>query len=134
MQHAAKPYHVVLACFLGWTIDAFDFFIVVFVISDIAHEFNASVTTITWAFTLTLALRAMGADIAALTPSRTSVQEHEALVETFVHVVRRLIAAVFKESFGRLKRVAFERVHATRFKFLFFCMSLSQNAVHPLAP
>jgi hypothetical protein len=33
--------------------------------------------------------------------------------------VRRLIAAVFKESFGRLKRVAFEQIHATRFKFLF---------------
>ena len=58
MQQAAKKqYHVVLACFLGWTIDAFDFFIVVFVVSDIAREFNASVTTITWAFTLTLALR-----------------------------------------------------------------------------
>ena len=61
MQHAARPYHVVLACFLGWTIDAFDFFIMVFVVSDVAREFNASVTTITWAFTLTLALRAVGA-------------------------------------------------------------------------
>jgi SHS family lactate transporter-like MFS transporter len=61
MQRAAKPYHVVLACFLGWTIDAFDFFILVFVVSDIAREFNTSVTTITWALTLTLALRPGGA-------------------------------------------------------------------------
>jgi hypothetical protein len=28
---------------------------------------------------------------------------------------------------GPLKRVAFERIHAMRFKFLFLCMSLSQN-------
>jgi len=49
MQRVSQPYHVVLACFLGWTIDALDFFIVVLVVSDIAREFNASVTTITWA-------------------------------------------------------------------------------------
>jgi SHS family lactate transporter-like MFS transporter len=61
MQRASQPYHVVLACFLGWTIDAFDFFIVVLVVSDIAREFNTSITTITWALTLTLALRAVGA-------------------------------------------------------------------------
>lgn len=61
MARASRPYHVVLACFLGWTIDAFDFFILVFVVPDIAREFNTSVVTITWAFTLTLGLRAVGA-------------------------------------------------------------------------
>jgi SHS family lactate transporter-like MFS transporter len=61
MPRASRPYHVVLACFLGWTIDAFDFFILVFVVPDIAREFNTSVVTITWAFTLTLGLRAVGA-------------------------------------------------------------------------
>jgi MFS transporter, SHS family, lactate transporter len=61
MQPTTKPYHVVLACFLGWTIDAFDFFVMVFVVGDIAREFGASITTVTWAFTLTLGLRALGA-------------------------------------------------------------------------
>ena len=61
MKRAAHPYHVVLACFLGWTIDAFDFFIMVFVVGDIAREFGASIPTVTWAFTLTLGLRALGA-------------------------------------------------------------------------
>jgi SHS family lactate transporter-like MFS transporter len=57
----AKPYyHVVAACFLGWTIDAFDFFILIFVVNDIAKEFQATVTTITWAITLTLGLRVVG--------------------------------------------------------------------------
>jgi SHS family lactate transporter-like MFS transporter len=61
MQRGDRPYHVVLACFLGWTIDAFDFFILTFVLTDIAREFDTSVTTISWALTLTLALRAVGA-------------------------------------------------------------------------
>lgn len=60
MQSRAQQYHVVLACFLGWTIDAFDFFIMIFVIGDIAREFNASITTISWAITLTLGLRVIG--------------------------------------------------------------------------
>ncbi len=32
--------HVVAASFLGWTLDAFDFFLVVFVLRDIAKEFR----------------------------------------------------------------------------------------------
>ncbi|CCV14129.1 hypothetical protein MESS4_640104 [Mesorhizobium sp. STM 4661] len=32
-----------------------------------------------------------------------------------------------REQRETLKRVAFERIHATRFKVLFLCMSLSQN-------
>ena len=53
--------HVVLACYLGWTLDAFDFFIMVFVLGDIAREFGTDVTAVTWAITLTLAMRALGA-------------------------------------------------------------------------
>jgi SHS family lactate transporter-like MFS transporter len=55
--------HVVAACYLGWTLDAFDFFIMVFVIGDIAREFGTDRTTVTWAITLTLFLRALGAFI-----------------------------------------------------------------------
>jgi len=53
--------HVVLACYLGWTLDAFDFFIMVFVLGDIARTFATDVTAVTWAITLTLAMRALGA-------------------------------------------------------------------------
>lgn len=53
--------HVVAACYLGWTLDAFDFFIMVFVFGDVAKEFGLSVTSITFAVTLTLAMRAVGA-------------------------------------------------------------------------
>ncbi|MBV8456389.1 MAG: MFS transporter [Acetobacteraceae bacterium] len=60
MSSRAQQYHVVLACFLGWTIDAFDFFIMIFVMGDIAREFGTSITTISWAVTLTLGLRVVG--------------------------------------------------------------------------
>jgi SHS family lactate transporter-like MFS transporter len=44
MQRPARQqYHVVLACFLGWTIDAFDFFIMVFVVGDVACEFGVPI-------------------------------------------------------------------------------------------
>ena len=55
--------HVVAASYLGWTLDAFDFFLMVFVIKDVAHEFGAGKSDIAWATTLTLALRPLGAFI-----------------------------------------------------------------------
>ncbi len=61
MQAAGNARNVVAACYLGWTLDAFDFFIMVFVLHDVAHEFGISVTAVTFAVTLTLAMRALGA-------------------------------------------------------------------------
>jgi len=55
--------HVVLASWLGWTLDAFDYFLMVFVIKDVAQAFGASKTQIALATTLTLALRPLGAFI-----------------------------------------------------------------------
>lgn len=55
--------HVVAASYLGWTLDAFDFFLMVFVIKDVAHDFGVVREDVAWAVTLTLALRAVGAFI-----------------------------------------------------------------------
>ena len=55
--------HVVAASFLGWTLDAFDFFLLVFVLKDIAQEFNTEITDVTFAILLTLAMRPIGAYI-----------------------------------------------------------------------
>jgi SHS family lactate transporter-like MFS transporter len=55
--------HVVAATFLGWTLDAFDFFLLVFVLKDIATEFNTQITDVTFAILLTLAMRPIGAYI-----------------------------------------------------------------------
>jgi SHS family lactate transporter-like MFS transporter len=55
--------HVVAASFLGWSLDAFDFFLLVFVLKDIAAEFQTDITYVTLALFLTLAMRPIGAFI-----------------------------------------------------------------------
>src|ERR1700741_995419 len=60
-EWTSEQKHVVAASFLGWTLDAFDFFLLVFVLKDIAAEFNAEITTVTYAILLTLAMRPIGA-------------------------------------------------------------------------
>jgi MFS transporter, SHS family, lactate transporter len=55
--------HVVAASFLGWSLDAFDFFLLVFVLKDIAAEFHTDISNVTLAIVLTLAMRPVGAFI-----------------------------------------------------------------------
>jgi len=55
--------HAVVASYLGWSLDAFDFFLFVFVMKDVANEFGTDVTTVSWAILLTLAFRPLGAFI-----------------------------------------------------------------------
>jgi SHS family lactate transporter-like MFS transporter len=52
-----------LAGFLGWMLDAFDFFLVVFCLTAIAHDFHHSDRSIALSITLTLAFRPVGAFI-----------------------------------------------------------------------
>ena len=56
-------WHTVLACFLGWTLDAFDFFVVVFLVGTLATSFQVSKTDIVLTLTATLATRPAGAFI-----------------------------------------------------------------------
>jgi MFS family permease len=49
-----------IASFLGWKLDAFDFFIVVFVVPNIAHDFGTDVPAIALAITVTLTFRPVG--------------------------------------------------------------------------
>ncbi|MGH6992152.1 MAG: MFS transporter, partial [Caulobacteraceae bacterium] len=51
----------VLASFLGWTLDAFDYSLMVFMFSAIAAEFHASIAKVAVAAALTLAARPFGA-------------------------------------------------------------------------
>ncbi len=50
-----------LAAFLGWTMDAFDYFIVVLVYAEIAREFGVSLTKMAFLTTVTLLMRPVGA-------------------------------------------------------------------------
>ncbi|MBV9876299.1 MAG: MFS transporter [Verrucomicrobia bacterium] len=57
----AKQWNAILACYLGWTLDAFDYFILIFVFPDIAQTFGVEHTSVTYAVWLTLAMRPVGA-------------------------------------------------------------------------
>ena len=59
-----------LASFLGWTLDAFDFFLLTFVIPDIAKEFSVAVADVAEALFLTLAMRPVGAFVFGLLAER----------------------------------------------------------------
>jgi MFS transporter, SHS family, lactate transporter len=52
-----------VACFLGWTLDAFDFFLLTFVVTRIATDFNKAIPEVAFAITLTLMCRPLGAVI-----------------------------------------------------------------------
>ncbi|HEX2761494.1 MAG TPA: MFS transporter, partial [Rhizomicrobium sp.] len=59
----ARQKHVVTASYLGWTLDAMDFFLLVFVFNQIAAEFHTTRGTVALATTLTLGFRPVGAFI-----------------------------------------------------------------------
>jgi SHS family lactate transporter-like MFS transporter len=50
-----------VACFLGWSLDAFDFFILIFCVNALASQFQTQVSAIAEAIFLTLAMRPVGA-------------------------------------------------------------------------
>jgi SHS family lactate transporter-like MFS transporter len=53
--------NVVVAAYLGWTLDAFDFFLMVFMFKDISRELHASMQLVSTAVLLTLGMRPVGA-------------------------------------------------------------------------
>jgi SHS family lactate transporter-like MFS transporter len=53
--------HAVTAAYLAWTLDAFDYFVLVFLLTDISKAFGVSRTEVAVATTLTLAFRPLGA-------------------------------------------------------------------------
>jgi len=64
-HHAA-----LIAGFLGWTLDAFDFFLVIIALTAIAKDFGKSDAAIALSITLTLAFRPVGAFIFGLLADR----------------------------------------------------------------
>ena len=66
----AASHHAVLAGFLGWTLDAFDFFVVVFLFDTLAQHFGVAKRDIVLTTTFTLAMRPVGALIFGLLSDR----------------------------------------------------------------
>ena len=62
--------HAVAAGFLGWTLDAFDFFVLVFLVDTLAAQFHVSTQKIILTTTATLAVRPLGALLFGLLADR----------------------------------------------------------------
>ena len=66
----SDQFHAVAASFLGWTLDAFDYFVVVFLVDTLAREFHVGKASIVLTLTATLAVRPIGALIFGLLADR----------------------------------------------------------------
>jgi MFS transporter, SHS family, lactate transporter len=63
-------HHAVLAGFLGWTLDAFDFFVVTFLFDRLAHDFGVPKEAVVRSLMVTLAMRPVGALLFGLLADR----------------------------------------------------------------
>jgi MFS transporter, SHS family, lactate transporter len=66
----SERFHAVTASYLGWTLDAFDFFVVVFLFDTLANQFGVSKTALVATTTVTLIMRPVGALIFGLLADR----------------------------------------------------------------
>jgi MFS transporter, SHS family, lactate transporter len=66
----ANSRNAVIAGFLGWTLDAFDFFILTYVLTQVAAEFHKSVAEMTLTLTASLVMRPVGAILFGLMADR----------------------------------------------------------------
>src|SRR5262249_49748504 len=63
---SSSSFHAVFASFLGWTMDAFDYFVVVFLVDTLAAEFHVQKASIILTLAATLVMRPLGALIFGL--------------------------------------------------------------------
>jgi SHS family lactate transporter-like MFS transporter len=66
----ANQRNALLAGFLGWTLDAFDFFVLTYVLSDVARDFHRTRPDIALTLTASLAMRPIGAIVFGLLADR----------------------------------------------------------------
>ena len=69
-SHQRGTGHAVTAGFLGWTLDAFDFFVVIFLYDVLAAQFHVEKSAMIWTTTATLAFRPVGALIFGMLADR----------------------------------------------------------------
>ncbi len=67
---SSRQRHAFVACFLGWSLDAFDYFILVFCVSAVAADFHVVAAEVAQALFLTLAFRPVGAFVFGMLADR----------------------------------------------------------------
>jgi len=89
-----------LASLLGWTMDAYDYFIVVLVYADVAKDFHVSLTKMAFLTTATLLMRPVGAVIFGLWADHSGRRRPLLVDVSFYSIVG--FACAFAPSFGWL--------------------------------
>ena len=123
-------YSSFLVGFTGWTLDAFDFFLVVFCLTDIGREFQKSDAQVALALTVTLLLRPFGALFFGLLADRygrriplmanlilsAAVQLFTGLAPTFTTflVFRAIFGLVMGGQWGLGTSLAMEKIPARK--------------------
>src|SRR5437588_2526669 len=69
-EDRANQRNALIAGFLGWTLDAFDFFVLTYVLNDVARDFHRTRPDIALTLTASLAMRPIGAFIFGLLADR----------------------------------------------------------------
>jgi SHS family lactate transporter-like MFS transporter len=69
-SQSSRAWHAVTAGSLGWMLDAFDFFVLVFLVDTLASHFHVTKTQMVFTLTATLAMRPVGAVIFGLLADR----------------------------------------------------------------
>lgn len=75
-SHSPEPFldsqqwHACSAAFLGWTLDAFDFFVAIFLVNTLAAQFHVPASKIIFTTAATLAMRPVGAVIFGMLADR----------------------------------------------------------------
>jgi MFS transporter, SHS family, lactate transporter len=82
----------VFAALLGWTMDAFDYFVVVLVYADVAADFHVSLTRMAFLTTVTLVMRPVGAAIFGIWADRIGRKKVLMIDVAFYSVVGFLCA------------------------------------------
>jgi MFS transporter, SHS family, lactate transporter len=83
-------WHAVMASFLGWTLDAFDFFVLVFLIDTLAAQFHVTKGAIVETLFYTLAMRPVGALLFGLLADRYGRRKPLMLNVVFFSVIELL--------------------------------------------
>jgi SHS family lactate transporter-like MFS transporter len=86
----ADQWHAVMASFLGWTLDAFDFFVLVFMIDTLAVQFHVTKGAIVETFFYTLVMRPVGALLFGLLADRYGRRKPLMLNVVFFSVIELL--------------------------------------------
>ncbi len=86
-QLTPETKRAVFAAFLGWSMDAFDYFLVVLVYADIAKEFGVSLTRMAFLTTATLIMRPVGAAIFGMWADRAGRKKALIVDVSFYSVV-----------------------------------------------